>query len=296
MRSLLERPYYTVPANTTLLSYREVTELAGRRLPYTTAEYKQAPTGLYRPDYTEYMLVTGGEGRRRVRGPNGVVHLEHALTPGQLYFFRPMDVHELDVVSRAGLSVICVTFPVETWERFVMASELDQRPFSQPDPPMVEIDLEDPEKMQPFRRILEIWQRRLDTMDLIRFLAETASWFVEAARTEDTTGAPRWLRTAVAAMHEEDNLRAGVARLAELCHVSHTHLWRNTRACYGLSPSDLVNEIRLHHASLLLSSTDTPIAMIAERCGYSSAAHFSTAFRRSRLMSPRDYRTRSRAR
>jgi AraC-like DNA-binding protein len=306
---MLEFTYYSVPLGV-WLSYQQVTEYAGRRLPYTTGEYDQPPTDFYRPDYFEFKLVTAGEGRRWFEGPDGTPH-SHPMTPGQLYFFRPRDYFAIRGVDgprsyrplkasasggRTGLHVICVTFPVETWERFAIAAEIDQRPFLTTTPPMLEVDLDDPDVMRPFRRILEQWQRRLRTVDVIRFLTTTAPWFEDAAHADDPTGVPPWLRTAVAAMQEEDNLRAGVPRLTELAHVSHGHLWRTTRSHFGVSPSDLVGDIRLHHASLLLSATDTPIAAIAARCGYSSPAYFSTAFRRSRLMSPRDYRARSRER
>lgn len=275
------------------MSNREVAQLAGRRMPYLATEGRQPPTGKYRPDYMDFLLVTEGEGRRVVHASDDST-AEHPMTPGQFYVFRPRDVHEIAGIGHGGMSVITITFPLETWERFVMASELDQRPFILPEPAVLEIDLNDPSKLRPFRRVLKAWERRLDTMDLVRFLAKTTPWFVEASGTGEEPSAPRWLRLAVAAMHEESNLRAGVPRLTELSHVSHTHLWRTTRTYFGMSPSELINGIRLHHAALLLRTTEISISEIAERCGYSSAAHFSTAFRSSHLVAPREFRKRTR--
>lgn len=276
------------------VSYREAMARLASDLPYYAWEGLHPPTGRYRPDYVELFLVTAGEGRRTLTMADGSSRTTPML-PGGLYIYRPMDVLELVGVGRAGYSVICVAFPFQTWEKFGMLTELDQRLFTRPEPPAIATDLADPRILEPFRRILESFRARPDAMDLTRFLVDTIPWFVEEARAQERPGAPTWLWTAITAMYDEPNLRAGVGRLAELCHVSHTHLWRNTRTYFGFSPSELVNEIRLRHAALLLVSTDDPVASIGERCGFSTPSHFSKAFRRSRLIAPRAYRIRTRA-
>jgi AraC-like DNA-binding protein len=276
------------------VSFREAAARIAPHLPYLAWEGPHPSVGSYRPDYVELFLVTGGEGLRIVTAENGSKTVTR-LPAGTLWIFRPMDVQELRPVGRRGFTVVNVAFPFQTWEWFALASELDQRAFTLPDPPRIDVDLDDPAVTTPFQRILEAYRARPDAMDLVRFLVDTVPRFVDAAREDSRPETPAWLWSAVTAMYEEPNLRAGVARLAELSHVSHTHLWRGTRAYFGLSPTDLVTEIRLRHAGLLLASTDDAIATVGERCGFSSPSHFSKAFRRGRLVSPREYRRRARA-
>jgi AraC-like DNA-binding protein len=275
------------------ITYKEAMARTMPGLPYYAWEGASHPTGIYRPDHVELCLVTAGEGRRIVSG-DGDGRRVSTLRAGRLLLFRPLDVHEVFAVGATGMSVICVAFPIETWERFALAAGLDQRPFTRPDAPEIDVDLDDPDTLRPFRRALETFRKRPDGIELMRFLGETIPWFLRSNDARDQQGVPRWLLSAIGAMHEEVNLRAGIARLVALSHVSHTHLWRNTRTYFGISPSDLVTEIRLGHARLLLTSTDDTIATIASRCGFSSPSHFSKAFRRDRHMSPRDFRARSR--
>lgn len=51
-----------------------------------------------------------------------------------------------------------------------------------------------------------------------------------------------------------------------------------------------LREYRLSVAQQLLSQTDTPIAAIAQHCGYSSGANFSTAFKERFGSTPRQFR------
>lgn len=100
-----------------------------------------------------------------------------------------------------------------------------------------------------------------------------------------------WLITACRAMAAEENLRAGVPRLAELAAVSRSHLARTMQATFGHSPVEHVTELRLTHAAALLTSSDEPVGSIAQRCGFASVSYFSRQFSNRFGISPRPYRT-----
>lgn len=59
---------------------------------------------------------------------------------------------------------------------------------------------------------------------------------------------------------------------------------------YGKSFQQKKKEARMSAAAILLSDVDRNIASIAEELGYSSAEHFSSAFRSYYRISPREYR------
>lgn len=59
---------------------------------------------------------------------------------------------------------------------------------------------------------------------------------------------------------------------------------------YGKSFQEKKAEARMSAAAILLSDPSKTIASIAEALGYSSAEHFSSAFRKYYHKSPRQYR------
>lgn len=59
---------------------------------------------------------------------------------------------------------------------------------------------------------------------------------------------------------------------------------------YELTAMEYLNKIRMENASMMLSNTGLPISMIAERTGFSDEAYFSRAFKKSKGMSPSDFR------
>ena len=59
---------------------------------------------------------------------------------------------------------------------------------------------------------------------------------------------------------------------------------------FGKTFSQKLTDARMAAAAQLLEGTDLSVTQIAERSGYSSIEHFSTAFRRRMGCSPREYR------
>lgn len=59
---------------------------------------------------------------------------------------------------------------------------------------------------------------------------------------------------------------------------------------YGRGFADYLNDIRVDKAASLLTDRDKKIAEIARECGFKTAPYFTRAFRRSRGMSPAEFR------
>lgn len=78
-------------------------------------------------------------------------------------------------------------------------------------------------------------------------------------------------------------------------HVARTstgHLGRLFRQKYGLSFTQYVQELRMHKAVGLLTTTSQPIGRIAKIVGYADASRFGVHFRRRYGLTPRAYRQR----
>jgi len=67
-------------------------------------------------------------------------------------------------------------------------------------------------------------------------------------------------------------------------------LSRTVRQHLGVRPTDLVNEIRVEHAKVLLATTPLDAETIAFRCGWQNASYFYRLFRGVCGKTPRDFR------
>ena len=77
--------------------------------------------------------------------------------------------------------------------------------------------------------------------------------------------------------------------LASLAGTNRTYVYDALRECAGQTPVDFINGYRLRHATQLLSTTDDPVALVAELCGFSRRT-FYRLFNEAYSMSPSDYR------
>jgi AraC family transcriptional regulator len=79
-------------------------------------------------------------------------------------------------------------------------------------------------------------------------------------------------------------------QLAKHCHVSPFHFSRIFKSMLHVPPHKYLNEIRLHHASVLLRTTNRPVSDIAFECGFGSVEHFAMAYKKMFGVSSSGYR------
>jgi AraC family transcriptional regulator len=84
--------------------------------------------------------------------------------------------------------------------------------------------------------------------------------------------------------------RPSVTELARLCELSRHHFMRAFHLSTGLTVAKYVEAARVSRAKTLVVASDRPLHEIAASLGFSSAAAFSTVFRRATGRSPSDYR------
>ncbi len=82
-----------------------------------------------------------------------------------------------------------------------------------------------------------------------------------------------------------------VAMMAERMSMSPPHFFRVCRKAVGHSPMRMLFLLRMRRAEELLSKHDYPLKTIAAFLGYGSPFALSSAFRRHRGMSPKEFRT-----
>ncbi|TQV89337.1 two-component regulator propeller domain-containing protein [Aliikangiella coralliicola] len=79
------------------------------------------------------------------------------------------------------------------------------------------------------------------------------------------------------------------AQMAKSMAVSERQLQRKLKALINFNPSDYVREFRLRKATKLLVDGNQ-IAVVSDRCGFVSNAHFSRCFKAQYGMSPKQYK------
>lgn len=82
--------------------------------------------------------------------------------------------------------------------------------------------------------------------------------------------------------------------MAEFMNMSQATLQRVSRKLYGTSPKQLVINIKMEQAKLLLSSTGYPLKIIADKLDYSDEFVFSNAFKQKFGIPPKDFRLKNR--
>jgi AraC-like DNA-binding protein len=80
--------------------------------------------------------------------------------------------------------------------------------------------------------------------------------------------------------------KAPVNVVARACKLSTSHFSRAFKASTGVSPHQWVVTARLASARHLLANSETPLAEVADICGFSDQSHFSRVFGRFHATSP----------
>jgi len=88
--------------------------------------------------------------------------------------------------------------------------------------------------------------------------------------------------------HFKENI--SLQQLAGHCLISPFHFSRIFKLITMLSPHQYLTSIRLTHAKVLLTETNSPVSDIAYECGFNSPEHFVTAFKQYYKMKPSSLR------
>lgn len=78
--------------------------------------------------------------------------------------------------------------------------------------------------------------------------------------------------------------------LADTQHMSRTVFYRKIKSLTGISPIDLIQEIRIKKAMEYFEMGELRVSEIAYRCGFSSPQYFSRVFKEKTGYSPSEYK------
>ncbi len=102
---------------------------------------------------------------------------------------------------------------------------------------------------------------------------------------------PRALQLVMEFIRENLNTRFSLEELASLANLSPVHFARLFRRTTGMAPHQWLLEQRLKRAEDLLRNSRLPISQVAARTGFSDQSHLTRHFRRSRGVTPSEFRS-----
>lgn len=236
-------------------------------------------------DYAEVFWIEKETGLHLINGHR------LPLAPGDLYFIRPQDAHDLKATQPAGMTLVNISFPAETLEFLRHRYFPDSPAFWGGDQPI-------PIHYQISRRTLQKLSAEANALageprirlNLERFLLHLLHVLSVQPRPSDLTAIPDWLKTALGQMRQPEHFENGAAELARLTGKTPEHIARLVRQKLDRTPTDLVNEARLAYAAGQMSMTAKPIIEICMECGFASLSHFYKLFKARYRLSPRKYR------
>ncbi len=218
------------------------------------------------------------------------------LDAGALVFIRPQDVHAFATPPEEGFTIVNVCLAPAVVERLCAdyASCIAAWPWPSvahvPRPFHHHLDQHGLNALQPWADAVGRAADRVAVDGLLLTLLRLIS-----APVADGDEIPPWLRQAVITFGDPDHLASGSEGLAHLAGRGMAHLNRSVRRHYGVTATELVNKLRLEHASRRLGMSNDAIVDIAMESGFDSLSYFYRIFRRVYGVTPQRYRIQHRA-
>ena len=244
------------------------------------------PKGMHRHTFHEIFWVEDGEGIHVINGQRRKLH------PGLCVCIHADDAHSLRATAGHSLRIINVAFPSGTW------LALRRRYFGDlPDffaGPVIsrESDLKTFLLTELFSAARELGHGHRSRLKIERFLINFFYRLTTLTQPDVSSLLPDWLESACLRIRENRAFAGGVPAFAKLAGRCPEHLARQVRHYMNRTPTDIVNEARLKHASAELAGGQQPISEIAFDCGVENLSHFYNLFRRHFGCTPRQYRLR----
>jgi len=222
-----------------------------------------------------------------------------SLTQGALVLIRPWDCHSFHGPEGRPfyLNNTCFDWRIFQYlqQRYFPGSGLVYGETGE-EPKMLQMN---GRQMQKARQLfLDLFHGGGDRLAIERFLL---NFFAEFFPLSDRQGMmasdlPDWMRPAWEQIQQPECFRLGVREFCRLGGRSREHVCREFRKATGQTPGQMVHQLRMKHAALLLEVSSQQIVDISLECGFESLSHFYACFRKAHGLSPLAYRQRAQGR
>lgn len=258
---------------------------AGRAWAFHVREAPEFPFTWHAHDYYELTVITAGRGRRFVGdhvAPYG---------PGDVALLGPQLPHTYAASTADGPHAACVAqFPAAWIEPLVAGPEfqavralLARSARGLAAPPRSARRLADLDGARQTIALLDLLTDLADDLSFVPLASTASSRSISTSSADALSLIVGHLDTHYAEPLSRNDIAAAVG-------MSPSSVSRLVRRQMGTTLTEYLTEVRVGAASRALTGSDRPIADIAHACGFANLANFNRRFRRSRHMTPREYR------
>lgn len=126
-----------------------------------------------------------------------------------------------------------------------------------------------------------------DQLDIFEVDTVVSEMIGIALRVVDRDRASRaWVREVETMLQEDFSRRVTLAELSETTRLHPSSLARGFRLETGVTIGDYLNRIRVQNACRLIAEQQTPLADIADACGFADQSHMTRVFKSITGMAP----------
>lgn len=133
----------------------------------------------------------------------------------------------------------------------------------------------------------------LKTVCLLCKLARIISENYTTEATSDDKAADYVILKTTQYMEENYFSKITVDDLSKIVNMSTPTYFRYFKKVFNTSPMEYLKNIRISHATAMLSSTNDSISFIAQECGFFDSSHFTHVFEQATNLKPKEYRLKS---
>lgn len=266
------------------MDYLKFEDIRINRRQYYTADFRlpqNSGNQNHTHDFYEVITITSGEFVEY--SSTGKYHLKK----GWVHFIKPADRHFLVTAESRNNILRNIVFEREFFGRCLeeigLPEDMDLfRPFSMEETALQQFQ----EKVRLLDRIDKRESFNEYILKSILYDFVLSSLFFE----EQDHHIPHWLKSCYRDIQKEENFVLGIPRLVELSGKSQEHLTRQLKKYYRITPTSLINNLRIQKAASMLCLTDRKILDIAMDCGFENLSYFNRLFLEKYGKSPRQYR------
>lgn len=243
---------------------------------------------LHTHDFFEISYVIRGSVR------HSSINSETLLSNDRFLIFRPGDVHAFDerdnktayhrdiLITTDFFKPVCDFISPDLYDKIMNEPSNIVVPFSQDEFKALEAllkyfstcDLNDDEAVNYVGRSILSY--------ILLLYRKNANLINEPSR--------QFIDDIMDAMKSPNVVQHGIPALIKEVNYSHGHLCRLVKQHLGKKLLDVLTDIRMEQAAVLLKTSDVPLVDIAAMVGYESLSHFISVFEKHYSLSPYKYR------
>lgn len=213
------------------------------------------------------------------------------LHTGDMYLLRPGDVHCFLREQHNSCVHRDIMFTTSLWEKTLDYIDNDYlKLLYQSKPLKIQIDVDDVRYIEELLDQLPFQpQDSAFHKSYIGIICATVSRLILEKTSDNVSIIPSWILELIQKMKMPENYAISFTELVAPYDYNKSYMARCFKKYVGMTMTEFFILCKLNYAALLLHSTPSSIAEIANCSGFDNLSHFNRCFKRHFKCTPREY-------